>query len=584
MEQDLHHPSPRLPEGWKRFQADNIDVTTIADLPALTGGGHFSRSASAHSNHSGFINTNIIQPSQMQNVRNSLGDSIYGEEAGGGGGELIGMDQNTTQQYEQQQPDLSHFRHSSVEEYDYNANTQTRHSIGGSSPRNNYFHLASTAPMSTATGAGSHTFNQNNSANNSNTTTNTNTRDDPSFYDPSSSPFINPNPFAGSTTSPPLVQDTLSPFAPYHNSFDAAQHQQQATFEQYDVQNNNTLGPPYSHYRSVSEQSEISSNAPSPYLQSIHSEQGSPFITAQGDHIFEEDLLQGFEELDMGAPFDPVVTQYQTNHQTYDTTNLPLDQGGFPIDAPLFPSSSDRQEQQQYYDQQQPSRPTSSHSYTHPTFPESIFAQPSNISTSIPPAFTSPPLPSATSIPEIEVTVAPPTPGTQAYFEYYPYSRQYQQQSSGSAHNSPSIQPSYLSNTQDLAPLSLAATGRRRAVSDSGARPTFGSMMPPSSNTTLVRRVSSGSHPYLGIHEGNGSSSGRSTPSRGYHRKSYSHGGHNMTAREVLELVKNEGPREAKNPKKFVCDYPGCGQRFTRNSNKTYLSTPRKSLILVPIC
>jgi len=42
-----------------------------------------------------------------------------------------------------------------------------------------------------------------------------------------------------------------------------------------------------------------------------------------------------------------------------------------------------------------------------------------------------------------------------------------------------------------------------------------------------------------------------------------------MIHRDVLELVKNEGPREAKNPKKFVCDYPGCGQRFTRNSNKT---------------
>ena len=279
----------------------------------------------------------------------------------------------------------------------------------------------------------------------------------------------------------------------------------------------------------MSEQSDISSNAASPY---IHSEQGSPFISAQGDTTFEDDLLEGILGLDMGAPFDPVGTQYQTNHQNYDTSNLPLE-GGFPIDAPLFPSS-DRQEQQ-YYDQQQTSRPTSSHSYTHPPFPQSIFtSQPSHILTSIPPAFTSPPLASATSIPEIEVTVAPPTPRTQAYFEYFPqpYSRQQQhqhhhhqqqQQTSGSAHNSPSIAPSYLYNTQELAvSLSSSQSGRRRAVSDSGARPNFVSMMPPS-NTTLVRRVSSGSHPYLGVREGSGgSSSGRSTPNRGHHRKSFS--------------------------------------------------------------
>ena len=422
MDQGLHHPSPRLPQGWKQFQADNIDVTTIADMPTLTGGGHHSRSASALSNHSGFINTDVIQPSQMQNVRNSLGDSIYTEQAGGGGGggqsELIG-DQNTTQQYEQQQPDLSHFRHSSVEEYEYHANTQTRHSIGGSTPSNNYFHLSGTASMGTATGAEASTLINNNRANNSNTT-NTNTHDDPSFYDPSSSSFIVSNPFAGSTTSHPLVQDSLSPLAPYHNSFDAAQQQQ----AQYDVQDNNTLGPGYNHYnnhyRSLSEQSDISSNAPSPFFQSVHSEQGSPFITAQDDTTFEDDLLEGILGLDMGAPFDPVVAQYQTNHQTYDTTNLPLDPGGFPIDAPPYPLSSSERQEQQYYDQQQPSRPTSSQSYTHPTFPQPIFSPPSHISTSIPPAFTSPPLASSTSIPEIEVTVAPPTPRTQTYFEYFP--------------------------------------------------------------------------------------------------------------------------------------------------------------------
>jgi hypothetical protein len=96
-------------------------------------------------------------------------------------------------------------------------------------------------------------------------------------------------------------------------------------------------------------------------------------------------------------------------------------------------------------------------------------------------------------------------------------------------------------------------------------------MMPPHSG--LARRVSSGSHPYLAVQGDSPSSSGRSTPNRG-HRRSISSGGHNMTHREVLDLVKNDGPREAKNPKKFICDYPGCGQRFTRNSNKTYPHPP----------
>jgi hypothetical protein len=173
-------------------------------------------------------------------------------------------------------------------------------------------------------------------------------------------------------------------------------------------------------------------------------------------------------------------------------------------------------------------------------------------------------LASASSITEIEVIVAPPTSRSQWNHldSYFSAPRPYNPQvSSASTHNSPSIPPNFIFN-HDITPLALPPqAGRRRAVSDSGTGP---SMAPPQG---LSRRVSSGSHPYLAVQD-SGGLSGRSTPSRAY-RKSYSSGSH-MTPRDVLELVKNDGPREAMNPKKFVCDYPCCGQRFTRNSNKTY--------------
>lgn len=247
----------------------------------------------------------------------------------------------------------------------------------------------------------------------------------------------------------------------------------------------------------------------------------------------------------MGAQFDLAAQQY--NNHSFDTSTLELDSQGFPVDLPLT---------QDYY--QDHSRPNSSGS-NYQTYSQPLFQPTISINNS----FQSPPLPSATSIPEIEVTPAPPSrTGTFNNLDYYqsPYQ--------GSAHNSPSIHPSYIFPSSEIAPLALpAAAGRRRAVSDSGTRPSLG--MPPAPSN-LIRRVSTSSHPYLPIGQDvSPNNSGRSTPARG-HRKSFS-SGHNMTHREVLELVKNEGPREAKNPKKFVCDFPGCGQRFTRNSNKTYI-------------
>jgi len=589
MDQDLHHPSPRLPDGWKQFQADNIDVTTTSDILPPTsstsgaiGSGRHSRSPSVLSNH-GFSLS--VQPSQMQQQgNNNMGDNMFDDSFGGGdgGGDLpMGGTNSSPSQFGgpaggQRHPSLSPF---SSDNLPYpNNNPELRQASGsvGGGVGNGYFHPAhqgiatctATHPSTTLNANPSNNLSPGQDDNNNNTNSNI---DD--FYlgstDPSStSPFLSTNQFVdSSSTSPPVnLSDPYSPFAPFHNPFDAQQNQfQQQQFE-YQPQDTNSLGLHWTHHRSRSDQSDISSNA-SPFIGSVHSEHGSPFIGATNDTNLEDDLREAIFSLDMGAQFD-VPAQYNQ----FDTSTLELDQNsGFPVDAqPLF----DRQDSyREYYDrqsQQATSRPTSSHSaYHHPTFNQSIFssAQPGNISTTIPAAFTSPPLASATSIPEIEVTVAPPTPRTQHFQNLDSYfSSPQPYHPSRSAHNSPSLPPSYIFNSNpDITPLALpgGGVGRRRAVSDSGTRPNL-SMMP---HTTLARRVSSGSHPYLGVDNGSPSSSGRSSPNRG-HRRTVS-SGHNMTHREVLDLVKNDGPREAKNPKKFICDYPGCGQRFTRNSNKT---------------
>jgi len=569
--QDLHHPSPRLPDGWKQFQADNIDVTTTSELPS----GRRSRSASSLSNHN--FAAMSITPGQIQGHSGqgqNLGDFRVGDTAALSGDLGLGRTSAASQFSSDQDGIIAQFAQSGMDEFDFGQTSESGRSSGHGGS-DGYFHRAAgTAAINTATTQPLH------STLNPTTTDHAANSAFDDYYldsnDPSSnSPFLNPNAFAGDTSPPSIQQhqpqDSLSPYSSYHTSFDTQQQNTLQPQPQFEPSSNNNLGLHWTHHRSFSDQSDISSNA-SPFIGSVHSEHGSPFIHPQNDNNFEDDLREAILGLDMGAPFD-VAAQHYNTHQ-FDTSTLELDQQGFPVDAPLF----ERQDQYQNYENHQNnSRPTSSSSYHQPSFPQSIFTsgQSQNISTSLSQSFQSPPLPSATSIPEIEVTVAPPTPRSQALNSFLPYNGQ---QNHHSAHNSPSLPPSYIFSNPD--PLALPPAGRRRAVSDSGTRPSF-SMMPPHSN--LARRVSSGSHPYLAVQGDSPSSSGRSSPNRG-HRRSISSGNHNMTHREVLDLVKNDGPREAKNPKKYVCDYPGCGQRFTRNSNKTYPPPNSWELILEHIC
>ena len=74
MDDQLHHPEPRLPQGWKQYHADNIDVTTISDAPTNTATGRHSRSPSVLSNNEAYsMNNNhtVIQPSQIENTNTS---------------------------------------------------------------------------------------------------------------------------------------------------------------------------------------------------------------------------------------------------------------------------------------------------------------------------------------------------------------------------------------------------------------------------------------------------------------------------------------------------------------------------------
>jgi len=601
MEQEIHHPTPRLPEGWKQFQAENIDITTSAEVLPSAASGRHSRSPSALSNHSPYT----VQPSQIQQQpAQSLSEALFAIDSPDAGDFGLAPSQTTTStsnglsssqtanpQFLSDGSPPGPFR-PSLDDFDVPPGAW---SPGLGTSNKSYFHPHGTAALN-STATLTHTnLNHNvpNSnaiadpvANNNNPAMNNNTLDDyyiagpdPSSADPSANTTnfaVNaPIPFHEdpSTASPPLFQDfTL---------FDQPNQQQQqdntpyssphSRRQQFDLENNPITTPGYlfTHYRTISEQSDISSAAASPFLGSVHSEHGSPYITAQQDTALEDELNDAIVGLDMGVSIETAYPQ-----PSFDPSSLALDSQGFPLDAPLESSARYDQDQQYSYDAQH-SRPSSSGSY-HPTFSQTIFA-PAQISTSISQAFTSPPPPSATSIPEIEVTVAPPTPRTQTFpdpYDYFPpsYRASHPPPQTSSAHGSPSMVPTYIFNSQDVPALSLPPSGgRRRAVSDSGTRPPL-QMNPPGQPITLQRRVSSGSHPYLGVQNIDSiqpSSSGRSTPSRS-HRKSFSYSGsHNLTAREVLELVKPEGPREAKNPKKFVCDFPGCGQRFTRNSNKT---------------
>jgi hypothetical protein len=545
---NLHHPSPRLPEGWKGYQSDNIDIIPSSEL--TSNAGRHSRSPSVLSNHNynPVMNMQLSQFQQQSNdgslyVDPEIISSDLGEMSGNGDLEFGGPQFTTSTTTNEDTGASLPFGQTSMN----NVYSDPKRAIfDDHRDTGSYFHPGATrgtaSPGNTATGASqSHHHPRDttdlNSINTNNHDNNLNSFDD--IYISNPDPSTSSPSFFLSDQSPQLSSDTLSPFVPY-----------QGPTEQFNTTSNN-LGLRWTHHRSFSDQSDLSSNA-SPFVGSVHSEQNSPFLAPQPDLQFEDDLQEALEGLAMGAQFDIAAQQY--NHHTFDTSNLELDSQGFPVDA--------FQQERQYYPQDH-SRPTSSSS-NYQTYTQNLFPQ---NTISIPQSYQSPPLGSATSIPEIEVTPAPPSrTGTFnnldiPYYQATPYN-----QPVTSAHNSPSIQPSYIFPSPDIAPLGLPPAGRRRAVSDSGTRPSLA--MPPAPSN-LVRRVSTSSHPYLPMsQEGSPNASGRSTPARG-HRKSFS-SGHNMTHREVLDLVKNEGPREAKNPKKFVCDFPGCGQRFTRNSNKTY--------------
>ena len=66
MDPNLQHPSPRLPEGWKGYQSDNIDIIPSSELGAKTG--RHSRSPSVLSNHNYPVMN--IQPSQLNQQSN----------------------------------------------------------------------------------------------------------------------------------------------------------------------------------------------------------------------------------------------------------------------------------------------------------------------------------------------------------------------------------------------------------------------------------------------------------------------------------------------------------------------------------
>lgn len=341
MEQDLHHPSPRIPEGWKRFQADNIDVTTTSDMPThvTSNTGRHSRSPSALSNHSGYI----IQPSHIQNNGHNYSnannnESLYNPSSENTSVQNTGDFDGTQYRSEIQRQDIFTRSSSSADDFEFNNPEMVTSNMTSSS--NTYFRFDDTAADCTATtGPGAVTLNQHNNANElSDPSAPSNSNIDDYYLsstDPSP-PFINSNPFntSTSTTSPPIVQDSLSPFAPFHNSFD--QQQQNSFGQQYEVPSNNTLGLHWTHHRSRSDQSDLSSNPASPYIGSVHSEHGSPYIGAQPDTTLDDDLREAILGLDieMGAPYLP-ATEYQNIHPTFDTSNISMDAGGF-HETPLF--------------------------------------------------------------------------------------------------------------------------------------------------------------------------------------------------------------------------------------------------------
>src|SRR5271154_6987428 len=297
MDDQLHHPEPRLPQGWKQYHADNIDVTTISDAPTNTATGRHSRSPSVLSNNGAYsMNSNSIQPSQIENTNattnttlgNPLGDAIYGNSDNGvRHPSLSGILEPQFTSEQQQQQDMSHFQSPPLDEYEFHNPSEMRNSSVNAG--NSYFGQHDTAALtadhhSTATNLNG--VPENNLHHNHHRNANSNNANINDYYlastDPSSaSPFLNTsNTFVagGGSTSPPIIQDTsLSGYTNYQNSFD--QNTYQPTYET----DNNTLGLHWTHHRTRSDQSDISSNAASPFIGSVHSDHGSPFINAQPD-------------------------------------------------------------------------------------------------------------------------------------------------------------------------------------------------------------------------------------------------------------------------------------------------------------
>jgi hypothetical protein len=349
MEQDLHHPSPRLPDGWKQFQGDNIDITTTSDINT----GRHSRSPSVMSNHNYPQTTmNMHQMQQHNNGHLDIYDTANPNSNSNMSGD-VGIGHHTTLKSQFNSETLPHY--STTDEFDFTP--ETRSSSGGNN--NSYFHPTAnpaptvhTAANSTATLQPSLQSNNTLIQNTSNplspsdqSANSNNTFEDYYLSTDPSTPFLPTSNPAYTSTSPPIVQqDTLSPFAPYQNSFD------QQHYTQYNEPSSNNLGLHWSHHRSLSEQSDLSSNA-SPFIGSVHSEHNSPFINPQQDNNFEDDLREAILGLDMGAQFDVTAQHYNTTQ--FDTSTLELDQQGFPVDAPLF----DRQEYYDHHQQQQNSSP-----------------------------------------------------------------------------------------------------------------------------------------------------------------------------------------------------------------------------------
>lgn len=168
----------------------------------------------------------------------------------------------------------------------------------------------------------------------------------------------------------------------------------------------------------------------------------------------------------------------------------------------------------------------------------------------------------STFLPEMEDTIDRPTQRSGAMFKSFFPPQPYNPQPND---NSPFLPPNYILTNPDI--VTLPETGRRRAISRNSYTCSRIFMMP--TNSTLGgTTVASAVQPFpLNLQ---GTTPFSSAMSRD-ERPSVASSAHNLTHHKVLNIVRKDGAMEAKNPKKFVCEYSGCGEPFTRNSTKTYL-------------